>query len=243
MIGKGVKMILVNVDSLSESELRSIALQEGVDGADALTREEIISILEDMYEDSDPDTQMKDPNLRYMAGLTDYRDISKYVENLPGVEELPESYPDTEIHLIKKNGSWLYAFWSLSPNDSDRLQNEGCSLQLSVTIENNGKREEYDIPVTYLDTEWNVGIPYGSGFCRVALPSVDKNGGKNILSLSEPEELTDSYWLSHPEEMKYSDSIYRLYLTLVTTKEGDIVDNPVVREIIQLFRKEDLLNE
>ena len=43
--------------------------------------------------------------------------------------------------------------------------------------------------------------------------------------------------------MKYSDSIYRLYLTLVTTKEGDIVDNPVVREIIQLFRKEDLLNE
>ena len=47
MIGKGVKMILVNVDSLSESELRSIALQEGVDGADALTREEIISILEE----------------------------------------------------------------------------------------------------------------------------------------------------------------------------------------------------
>ncbi len=244
MIGKGVKMILVNVDSLSESELRSIARQEGLDGVDDLSREEIISLLEDMYEDIDPDTDVKDPNLRYMSGLTDYRDISKYVENLPGVEELPESYPDTEIHLIKKNCSWLYAFWSLSPNDSDRLQDEGAVLQLSVTIDNNGNREEYDIPVSFSDSEWNVGIPYGSGSCRVALSATDRNGVKTVLSISEPEELTDSYWLSHPEEMKYNDSIYRLYLTLVTTKEGDIVDNPVVRDIIQLFRKEDLaINE
>lgn len=236
-------MILVNIDSLSESELRSIAKQEGVDNVDALTREDIISLLEEMYEDSDSEASEKDPNLRYMSGLTDYRDISKYVENLPGVEDLPEGYPDTEIHLIKKNGSWLYAFWSLSPNDSDRLQDEGASIVLSVTIENNGKREEYDIPVSYLDTEWNVGIPYGNGFCRVVLSSVDKDGKKSSLAISEPEELTDSYWLSHKEDMKYSDSIYRLYLTLITTKEGDIVDNPVVREIIQLFRKEDLINE
>ena len=42
-------MILVNVESLSESELRSIAMQEGIDGAGALSREEIVSLLEDMY--------------------------------------------------------------------------------------------------------------------------------------------------------------------------------------------------
>ena len=235
-------MILVNVESLSESELRSIAMQEGIDGAGALSREEIVSLLEDMYGDSDSDSQSKDPNLRYMSGLTDYRDISKYVENLPGVEDLPDSYPDTEIHLIKKNGAWLYAFWSLSPNDSDRLQNEGASLVLSVTIDNNGSREEYDIPVSFLDSAWNIGIPYGCGFCRVSLSFI-KNGEKSILAVSQPEELTDSYWLRHTDEMKYNDSLYRLYLTLVTTKEGNIVDNPVVQDIIQLFRKEDLQNE
>ena len=114
---------------------------------------------------------------------------------------------------------------------------------LSVTIENNGNREEYDIPVSYTDSEWNVGIPYGDGFCRVALSSLSRNGEKTMLAVSEPEDLTDSYWLSHPEEMKYSDSLYRLYLTLITTKEGDLVDNPVVREIIQLFRKEDSRDE
>ncbi len=236
-------MILVNVDSLSVSELRSIAKQEGIEGSDALSREDIISLLEEKYEDNGQDTDFKDPNLRYMSGLTDYREISNYVEDLPGVEELPEIYPDTEIHLIKKNGLWLYAFWSLSPNDSDRLQDEGSSIVLSVTIENNGAREEYDIPVSFLDTEWNIGIPYGSGFCRVALTAVSKEGEKTMLALSDSEELTDSYWLQHPEDMKYSDSLYRLYLTLVTTKEGDLVDNPVVREIIQLFRKEDRSDE
>ena len=236
-------MILVNVDSLSVSELRSIAGQEGIDGADALSREDIISLLEEKYGEDDGDSDQKDPNLRYMSGLTDYRDISKYVEDLPGVEELPQSYPDTEIHLIKKNGTWLYAFWSISPNDSDSLQDAGSSLLLAVTIENNGKREEYDIPVSFLDTEWNIGIPYGSGFCRVALTAVSKEGEKTMLALSDSEELTDSYWLQHPEDMKYSDSLYRLYLTLVTTKEGDLVDNPVVREIIQLFRKEDRSDE
>ena len=236
-------MILVNVDSLSVSELRSIAGQEGIDGADALSREDIISLLEEKYGEDDGDSDQKDPNLRYMSGLTDYRDISKYVEDLPGVEELPQSYPDTEIHLIKKNGTWLYAFWSISPNDSDSLQDAGSSLLLAVTIENNGKREEYDIPVSFLDTEWNIGIPYGSGFCRVALTAVSKEGEKTMLALSDSEELTDSYWLQHPEDMKYSDSLYRLYLTLITTREGDLVDNPVVRDIVNLFRKEDTKDE
>ncbi len=235
-------MILVNIDSLSLSELRSIAVQECIDGADSLSREDLISRLEEKYEEYDQDTDSKDPNLRYMSGLTDYRDISKYVENLPGVEELPESYPDTEIHLIKKNGSWLYAFWSLSPIDSDRLQNEGAELVLSVTIKNNGNTEEYDVPVSYLDSEWNIGIPYGNGYCCIALSAV-KDGKKTQLAVSKSEDLTDSYWLNHQEEMKYNDTLYGLYLSLVTTKEGDIVDNPVVREIVQLFRKEDTENE
>ena len=236
-------MILVNVDSLSVSELRSIAGQEGIDGADALSREDIISLLEEKYGEDDGDSDQKDPNLRYMSGLTDYRDISKYVEDLPGVEELPQSYPDTEIHLIKKNGTWLYAFWSISPNDSDALQDAGSSLLLAVTIENNGKREEYDIPVSFTDSEWNVGIPYGDGFCRVSLTAVDKEGKRTVLSVSEPEDLTDSYWLTHTDEMKYSESLYRLYLTLITNKEGELADTPVVREIVQLFRKEDSRDE
>ena len=236
-------MILVNVDSLSVYELRTIAEQEGIEGAEALSREEIISLLEERYEDYRENADPKDLNLRYMSGLTDYRDISKYVENPPGVEELPEVYPDTEIHLIKKNGSWLYAFWSISPNDSDRLQDGRESIVLSVTIENNGAREEYDVPVSYSDTEWNIGIPYGRGFCCVSLDAVSPDGEKTVLSVSEPEELTDSYWLSHPDEMKYSDSLYRLYLTLITTREGDLVDNPVVRDIVNLFRKEDTKDE
>ena len=237
-------MILVNVDSLSASELRSIAVQEGFADADELSREEIISLLEEKYEEEDDKAlQEGEPNSRYMSGLTDYRDSGSSVEALPGVEALPESYPDTEIHLIKKSCSWLYAFWFVSQNDSDRLQDAGGSLSLSVTIENSGRHEEYDIPVSFTDTEWNVGIPYGRGFCRVALTGIYPDGSRTVLAVSDPEDLIDSYWLSHREEMMFSDSLYRVYLTLISTKEGGLPGNPVLREIIEMFRKEDGADE
>ena len=136
-------MILVNIESLSISELRSIAEQEGIADSGTLSREELISLLEEIYEEEDEGDGESDPNMRYMSGLTDYRGVS--IGEIPGVEELPDSYPDTEIHLIKKNSSWMYAFWSISQMDSDRIQDENGSIVLSVSIENDGRREDYDI--------------------------------------------------------------------------------------------------
>lgn len=239
---KGDAMILVNIESLSLSELRSIAEQEGIENSGTLPREELISLLEEKYEEEDDQTAESDANMRYMAGLTDYRGVS--IGDIPGVEELPESYPDTEIHLVKKNSSWMYAFWSISQTDSDRIQDAKGSLVLSVSIENDGKREDYDIPLSFTDSEWNVGTVYGDGWCRVALTEIRESGERVALAVSEPQRLTDAYWLRHADEMRYSDSLYRLYLMLLSTKEGELADNPAVREIIELFRKEDtLINE
>lgn len=232
-------MILVNIESLSISELRSIAEQEGIADSGTLSREELISLLEEIYEEEDEGDGESDPNMRYMSGLTDYRGVS--IGEIPGVEELPDSYPDTEIHLIKKNSSWMYAFWSISQMDSDRIQDENGSIVLSVSIDNDGRREDYDIPLSFSDSQWNVGTQYGEGWCRVSLVEIKSSGERAVLAVSEPQRLTDSYWLKHVDEMRYSDSVYRLYLTLLSTKEGELADNPAVREIIELFRKEDTL--
>ena len=232
-------MILVNIDSLSLSELKNIAQEEGIN-IDDLTRDEIISELRDKYADeSDTDSAIgEDSNLRYLSGITDYREINEYVAALPGVEQLPESYPDTEIHLMLKSSSWAYCYWQLSQMDSDRIANASGSLFLAVSIIRSGAEELYDIPVSLSDDEWNIGIPYGDGSASVSLVS-EIDGEREVIASSKPVTLIDSYWLNHRDEMKESDSLYRLYMSLLTTREGQIVDNPVVQDIAALFREED----
>ena len=232
-------MILVNIESLSVDELRGIAEQEGIGNIDALSRDEIIDLLREKYEeDDDPETTGSDPNLRYLSGITDYREISDYVEGLPGVEELPDSYPETEIHLILRNSSWAYCFWSIAPLMSDQIADEGGSLLLAVEIHCDGRTETYDVPVSMTDSEWNIGIPYGDGYCQVSLVSLIE-GERRTLAVSGRESLIDSYWLSHKDEMKDSDMLYRIYLSMLSSKEGDLVSTPTVRDIITAFREAD----
>ena len=232
-------MILVNIESLSVDELRGIAEQEGIGNIESLSREEIIELLREKYEeDDDREIAGSDPNLRYLSGITDYRAISDYVEGLPGVEALPDSYPETEIHLVMRNASWAYCFWSVAPLLSDQLANDGASLSLSVTISAGGRDELYDVPVHASDSEWNIGIPYGDGCCEVALMA-DRGGERSVLATSERVVLADPYWLFHKDEMKDSDSLYRIYLSMLSSKEGELVSTPTVHDIVQAFKEAD----
>ena len=232
-------MILVNIESLSVEELMGIAAQEGIGNIDTLSREEIIELLREKYEEDDaPGMNGVDPNLRYLSGITDYREISDYVEGLPGVEALPDEYPETEIHLMLRSSSWAYCYWQLSQLESDRIADACGSLFLAVRIVRSGAEEYYDIPVSLSDNEWNIGIPYGDGSASVSLVS-EVDGERKILASSGAIALVESYWLEHRSEMKESDSLYRLYLSLITTREGQLVDNPVVQDIVEYFREED----
>ena len=100
------KMVLIKLEKLSESELRSIAEQESIESWQTLSRDSLIEALTEKYEDENGDYALEDRsenhNLKYLTGLTDYKDISDSVEGLPGVEELPLTYPETSIHLLYK---------------------------------------------------------------------------------------------------------------------------------------------
>ena len=230
-------MILVNIESLSVDELRGIAAQEGIGNIDALSREEIIELLREKYEeDDDPGMNGADPNLRYLSGITDYREISDYVEGLPGVEELPDSYPETEIHLLLRNSSWVYCYWTIAPNMGDYIAEKGGSIVLNVSITNGGEHSSYDVPVSLSDSEWNIGIPYGDGYCQVTLASV-VDGKRKELAVSGKVSLIYPYWLFHKDEMAGNDSLYRLYVSMITSKGGSTVQNAPVRDIITAFRE------
>ena len=239
------KMILIKMEKLSESELRSIAEQESIDSWQTLTREMLIEALTEKYEEEDDDfafeERREDHNLRYLTGLTDYRYITDSIEGLPGVEDLPLFYPETSINLLYKNTNWGYAFWSISNLDKEKLEEKKATVVLFVTITDiDGEKEQYDIPITYDDLDWNIGFSSYGGTCGVALVAEYPNGEREVLAKSNTLQLSNSYWLSHKEEMKDNDVLYKVYMSLLSTKEGTIVNNPIVKEISAAFGKEDM---
>lgn len=231
-------MILVNIESLSLSELRSIAEQEGIEDSPILDREELIDALRERYEDDD-EADSGDANTRYLSGITDFRGIGDYVGGLPGVVDLPDDYSETEIHLVLRNCLWAYCYWTFSQQEADEIADTGRSVFLSVAIMVDGRMDRFEVPAALGDSEWNLSIPYGDGWAEVSLVS-EKDGDRRVHAVSKRIQLIDSYWLRHRDEMKSSDMLYRIYLSMLTTKEGALVENQVVEDIVELFREEDI---
>ena len=225
-------MILIKIDSLSTQELRNIAEREGIEEYVTLDRDDLIQVLREIYEEDDDVADNADVNRRFLYGITDYREIDKDVVELPGVEELPESYPCTEIHLLYKNPNWAYCYWSISPQDLARLESMGKSeLRLRVSVTKGDKSESFDIPVSLEDREWTVSLPDHGGACHVSL-IVDSEGEDLELAHSASLSLIESYWLEHPDEIAENDNLFKIYLSLLTSKEGVLAESPLVDEIL-----------
>ena len=83
-------MILINIDSLSTTELQYIAQQEGVKSWKDLDREELIDALEEAFGEQDDENLQtikgKINRNRYCNSLTSYRGNSHPVNGLPGTE-------------------------------------------------------------------------------------------------------------------------------------------------------------
>ena len=179
-----------------------------------------------------------------MAGLTDYRAISDSVIELPGVEELPAFYSETSIHLLYKNANWGYAFWSISDFAKESLIEKGAEIALSVSIrDDNEEREKYDIPVSMDDCEWNIGYTSYGVDSMVALVADYPDGKREVLAKSNTIHLPKAYWIEHMDEMKSNDDLFKIYLSIITTKEGAIITNPLVSDILNAYTKEDIKDE
>ena len=119
-------MVPVKLELLTTEELRNLSEQEKIEGFEDLDREELIQELSDKYEDEASSDSFEEDkssslNLKNVSSFTDYRDNSAKVTQLPGVEDLPEKYEETSIHLLYKNSDWGYAFWSVSTLDQNEI--------------------------------------------------------------------------------------------------------------------------
>ena len=52
------------------------------------------------------------------------------------------------------------------------------------------------------------------------------------MAQSKPLEMSSSYWIDHKDKMRENDSLFKVYLSLITTKTGEIINNSIVKEII-----------
>lgn len=239
-------MLLVNLESLSTSELRNLAQQESIEDYSEMDRDDLIQSLTDKYEDENPNLDSEDMdiaktvNVKNINSFSDNAGHSEYISDLPGMESLPDEYEETGIHFLYKNSDWGYVFWSVSSLDMEKIEEEKGSLILVVTFTGrDGKRESYDILISAEDRSWNIGFSHDAVSAFVSLVVERPDGKRDYLVHSNTITLNRSYWLEHQKEMKANDSLFKVYLALITTKTGEILSNPVVQEIVKKYREED----
>lgn len=239
-------MVRVNLELLSTSELRNLSQQEKIDGYSEMDREELISSLTEKFEEensnyeADDEHQAKTLNIKYVQSFSDYSSNSDTIKELPGVEELPQFYQETSIHFLYKNPDWGYVFWSISSLDEESILEKKGNVLLCVSMFNkNGVKETYDIFLSEDDREWNIGFSHDALECFVSLVVEYPDGKRDILVQSNTIKLPESYWLENKDKMKENDMLFKVYLSLITTKTGEVLSNVTVSEILDAYREED----
>ena len=227
-------MVLINIESLSDNELRIIAEQEELEDWDSLSRQELIDELQDLYdEDNDRnlDKYSGSSRRKFVNTLTDVQ--SDNVLSLPGVENLPEQYNETCIHLIMKDFNWAYVFWSISSQQLKDLEDSGSSLILRNTRLNEAGDEVavYDIDVSFSDTSWTVELPYVGYTYKVSLVSIC-NGRESVICQSTSLTTEKSWLTSHPEELG-DDVTFRTIFSSLIRKGGEVIMNGQVQALIE----------
>lgn len=240
-------MILINIDSLSTTELQYIAQQEGLAAWQTLDREALIDALEEAFEDQDDEIPAnlkgKINRNRYCNSLTDFRGPMQHINGLPGVEELPDSYFDTSIHLMLRDPQWAYAYWSLSPSALTTVfgeegdQENDLFLRVRETKLSDQSVQTYDISITREDDQWNINLPELGASYVVDLCYRDQKGNEISLARSREVRTCRSYWLDKVEELAMNRDLFTVHFSSLVTKEGELVDNAVLREIAQTLGK------
>ncbi|MFA6844194.1 MAG: DUF4912 domain-containing protein [Sphaerochaetaceae bacterium] len=237
-------MILIDIDSLSDTELRYIAQQEGFEDWETIDREDLIEQLQEKYDDSDIDFSSVIASAmnqkRFCTSLTDFTSKSNSSDFLPGVENLPPSYNETSIHLLLRDPQWAYAYWSLSPCTKaqffeGKVQTGEVFLRVNMVDQHDNSRSFFDICVGLDDEQWNINLPQMGCKYDVTLCFKDGQGVMGSLAQSNVVETFHSYWENHYDEIAMDRALFYVHFSSVVTKEGEVANNPVLKNIAKIL--------
>ncbi len=239
-------MIIPNIEALSITELRYIAIKHGIEGADQLNQEDLVEALHDFYDEFgrglptmsalySPSTQK-----RFMASLVD--EPSEYeVGELPGVVDLPDVYSETSIHLLLKDPSWAHAYWSVCPSEMEKMtkNSKTVSFFLRVNQCDDDKTivDSFDISVGNDDISWNVNLPEKGKSYFVSLHYIDSSDESGILCSSNIVKTCTSYYSQHPHLLHEDEQAFHLMFSSLVTKGGVMVDSSPIHELFDNLDK------
>lgn len=239
----GAFMILINIESLSDNELQHIAQMEGLKDWNTLQRDDLISALEDWFEEMDeggvPETNGQVNYGRYTNSLTNHRGKAVHFKDLPRTGELPPSYYDSTIHLLLRDPQWAYAYWSLPETiqgnktsfDDEDHSGESYLLRLHQYELASGTETVSDIAVEVKDQEWNIHLPAMGCSYQVELCRINADGSEDVIARSAKVETYLPYWADRIEELAMDNDLFLLHFSSLVTKTGEVAENVVLKDL------------
>ena len=227
-------MILINIETLSDSELKYIAKQENLENWESLSRESIIEQLQDIYDDMESDRGLSSE--KYVKTLT--TTPSDNVLQFPGTSELPEKYNETSVYMVLRDPDWAYVFWSISEEKLSELKSYGeYSLVLrNKAVFKDGKEETFEIEVSSSDNNWNVELPFKDAVYSVELCA--KVGlTEQRLCFSGNEESRSSYLANDTQYLKDKRTI-ALCINPLISKNGSLVTERTISDLVNTIKED-----
>lgn len=238
-------MVLLNIDTLSTSELKYIASQENMDDWESLSRDELIYEIKDLYDGMDDDSKefsAKKDLHKFCNCLTDVQ-FTKLM-SLPGVEALPDEYLETSVHMIMKDPYWAYVFWSVSPNTRSECLDRDPDYRIflkTIAFDKVGRRvESYDIDISDSDRSWNVELPWmGTTYQIELVVEYPASGEVEVLAVSEQVTNPEGIDQSLIEELRSSLQASMIF-SVVASKNGELMDNKLVKDLFSRLNEEEI---
>lgn len=224
-------MVLLNIDTLSDSEIRYIAQQEDIEDWDTLSREDLIDCLKELYSDTEAPTDLtRSRDHKYFNTLAS---AQSDVSSLPGVSPVSDHYNETYFHVVDRDANWVYAFWEINENIMEEILQNHDSLVIKVSADATKTEAEqsYEININVNDTNWNIELPWFGRTYSFTL--IRRSASQDIVLCKSSKHYIQKYFFAeHPEELK-NPNTYHILVSSMVSKDGHILNCQQVKEIVE----------
>lgn len=224
-------MVLINIDTLSDAEIRYIAQQEDLEDWETLSREDLIENLQELYSDQDINPEISQTSQHKL--FNSLSGTQSNVDQLPGVSPVTDKYNETYLNISSRDPNWVYAFWEISDNKKKELKKDDCAIAIHVCAlkTDTEEQESFDIDVSYEDTSWNIELPWNKRTYVFSLVAKYMDHTE-VLDSTDKLYVPQPYFALNKDKLKDSD-YYQLLIKPMTSKDGNLINNSGVREIIE----------
>ena len=183
-------------DASFEALLR-LADNYGAEVPENVTRDELEEIVAEAMEEWQLEHRSRNnDSVRMEETKYDTQVIGELEPGSADEIELPESYNETRIVLMLRDPSWAFAYWDLREKDRITFQEsdglDGLILRVYSMDDADTRledaRQQFDIPVTLLDSRWYINLPDQETLYRIALVA-RTDESESLLALSNAIEV------------------------------------------------------